>query len=71
MPTRRDFIAMGAAAALAPGASAAERKFTIAFTPGSIGVKTDQEGAVTLASQYGFVQETEIKRRVVADEDGP
>ena len=54
MPTRRDFIAMGAAAALAPAAFAAERKFTMAFTPGSIGVKTDQEGAVTLAAKYGF-----------------
>lgn len=54
MLDRRRFLLAGAAAAWATTARAAERKFTMAFTPGSIGVKTDQEGAITLAAKYGF-----------------
>ena len=54
---RREFVYTGlaAAAALAAGnAQAAERKFTIAFIPGSIGIKADQGRSIELAAKYGF-----------------
>lgn len=60
MSTRRRFLAAAAAAPLAlPAALAAahhekKRLFTAAFTPGSIGVKTDQKGAIGLAEKHGF-----------------
>ena len=54
---RREFLAVGSA--LLAGASsvfAAEktRKFTIDLRWGSIGVKTDQRGAIELAAKHGF-----------------
>ncbi len=52
--TRRTFLAAGAALASASSAGAASRKFTLAFTPGSIGIKTDQRGAIDLASKHGY-----------------
>ena len=54
---RREFVSGGlaAAAALATGnVQAAVRKFTIAFIPGSIGVKADQSRSIELAAKYGF-----------------
>ena len=54
---RREFVygGLAAAAAFMPGnAKAAERKFTIAFIPGSIGVKADQGRSIELAAKYGF-----------------
>ncbi|MCB1020053.1 MAG: sugar phosphate isomerase/epimerase [Acidobacteria bacterium] len=53
MPTRRDFLAAAAFSAASPLA-AAQRKFTIAFTPGSIGVQADQRRAIDLAAKYGY-----------------
>ncbi len=50
--TRRAFFA--AAALAASSASAAGRGFTIAFTPGSIGIKAGQDRAIDLAHGYGF-----------------
>lgn len=35
-------------------AQAATRKFTIAFVPGSIGIKADQGRSIELAAEYGF-----------------
>jgi len=52
--TRRSFVASLAALAAAPAAAPAERKFTLAFTPGSIGVRVDQRGAIDLALRYGY-----------------
>lgn len=55
--SRREFFVRGAAAVWAFGAlraSAAERKFTIAFTPGSIGIRADQRRSIELASKYGY-----------------
>lgn len=54
MPTRRAFLAAAGAFAAAAAAPAAERKFTIAFTPGSIGVEADQQRAIELAARYGY-----------------
>lgn len=55
--TRRTFALSAAASALSAAASpaaAASRKFTLAFTPGSIGIQTDQRGAIELAAKYGY-----------------
>ena len=55
--SRREFVYSGlaaAAAAAAGNAQAAERKFTIAFVPGSIGVNADQGRSIELAAKYGF-----------------
>ncbi len=55
--SRRDFICAGlatAAAVTAPNCQAAGRKFTIAFIPGSIGIKADQGRSIELATKYGF-----------------
>lgn len=56
MSTRRRFLAAAAAAPLALAAAHHEKKrpFTAAFTPGSIGVTTDQKGAIELAETHGF-----------------
>lgn len=53
---RRRFFYRGLAAvgAAAGGAQAAKRKFTIAFIPGSIGIKADQGRSIALAAKYGF-----------------
>ncbi len=55
---RREFLHRSlTAAALAGvpgGAQAATRKFTIAFIPGSIGIKSDQGRSIELAAKYGF-----------------
>ena len=54
---RREFVYSGlaaAAAAVAGNAQAAERKFTLAFTPGSIGVTADQGRSIELAAKYGY-----------------
>ena len=54
---RREFVYSGlaaAAAAAAGNAQAAERKFTIAFIPGSIGVNAGQGRSIELAAKYGF-----------------
>ncbi len=52
--TRRRFLYRGLAAAAASGAAAAGRKFTIAFIPGSIGIKADQGRSIELAAKHGF-----------------
>lgn len=54
MLTRRMFAAAAGAALAAAPASAAQRKFTLAFTPGSIGIKADQRQAIDMAAQYGY-----------------
>ena len=54
---RREFVYRGlavAAAAAMGNAQAATRKFTIAFVPGSIGIKADQGRSIELAAKYGF-----------------
>lgn len=51
---RRQFAAISLGAALAPVASARERKFSLALTPGSIGVKANQREAIDLAHYHGF-----------------
>ena len=54
---RREFVYSGlaaAAAAVAGNAQATERKFTLAFTPGSIGVTADQGRSIELAAKYGY-----------------
>ena len=51
--TRRTFAAAAAALAALP-ARGASRKFTMAFTPGSIGIRTDQRGAIDLAAKHGY-----------------
>ena len=47
---RRAYLTMLAAAP----AMAAGRRFTIAFTPGSVGIKAGQDRSVELAQKYGF-----------------
>ncbi|MBI1356153.1 MAG: TIM barrel protein [Acidobacteria bacterium] len=54
MPTRRAFLAAAGAALAAAPATAASRKFTLALTPGSIGVKADQRQAIEMAARYGY-----------------
>ena len=55
MSSRRAFLAASAGAlAAVTAARAAERKFTLAFTPGSIGVRADQRRAVEMAARYGY-----------------
>ena len=54
MLTRRTFLAAAGAVAAAAPAVAAQRKFTLAFTPGSIGIKADQQQAIALAAQHGY-----------------
>ena len=54
---RRGFLQAGivaAAGTTAPKAVASDRKFFTAFVPGSLGVRTDQAGAIELAAEYGF-----------------
>ncbi len=53
--TRRQFFYRGLAAPAAAGAAAAAgRKFTIAFIPGSIGIRADQSRSIELAAKHGF-----------------
>jgi sugar phosphate isomerase/epimerase len=52
--SRRDLLGAAGALVLASSARAAARKFTIAYTPGSIGVRADQRRAVDLAAKYGY-----------------
>lgn len=53
--SRRAFVSGGIALAAAVRAgAAAQRKFNIAFIPGSIGIKADQGRAIELASKHGF-----------------
>lgn len=54
MPSRREFLAASAAAFAAPSASAKSRKFTLAFTPGSIGIQADQRRSIDLAHRFGY-----------------
>ena len=57
LQTRREAIRAGLAAAAAmalPQTRAADRKFTIAFVPGSIGIRAGQGRAIELASRHGF-----------------
>jgi len=54
MVTRRSFLAAAGAASVALPAMAAQRKFTLAFTPGSIGIQADQRKAIDLAAQFGY-----------------
>ena len=55
--SRREFICAaltGATAFTAPSCQAATRKFTVAFVPGSIGIKADQGRSIELAARHGF-----------------
>ena len=52
--SRRAFLSSGFAAAAATTVMGAERKFTIAFVPGSIGINADQGRSIELASKHGF-----------------
>ncbi len=52
--SRRAFLSSGFAAAATCTSQAAQRKFTIAFVPGSIGIKADQGCSIELASKHGF-----------------
>ena len=55
--SRREFICAaltGATALTVPSCQAAKRKFTIAFVPGSIGIKADQGRSIELAARHGF-----------------
>ncbi len=55
---RREFfhraVTAAALAGVPGGAQAATRKFTIAFVPGSIGIKSDQGRSIELAAKHGF-----------------
>jgi len=66
--TRREFINASLAAAAAAGtAQAASRKFTIAFIPGSIGIKADQGRSIELAGKYGFESVQPFGPQLVAE----
>ena len=52
--SRRSFLCSGFAAAAAGTTMGAQRKFNIAFVPGSIGIKADQARSIELASKHGF-----------------
>ncbi len=52
--SRRAFLSSGFAAAAASSVAGAQRKFTIAFVPGSIGIEADQGRSIELASKHGF-----------------
>ena len=64
--TRRQFVHAGIAAAAASTAHAAKRKFTIAFVPGSIGIKVDQGRAIELAAKHGFESVEPYGRQLLA-----
>ncbi len=63
--TRRRFL-YGSLAAAA-GAAAAGRKFTIAFVPGSIGIKADQGRSIELAAKHGFESVQPFGRQLLQD----
>lgn len=68
---RREFLSTGvaaaAAAASAEKASAAQRRFTIAFVPGSIGIKADQGRSIELAGKYGFESVQPFGKQLLAE----
>ena len=67
---RRQFVYSGltaAAVAAAGNAQGAERKFTIAFIPGSIGIKADQGRSIELAAKYGFESVQPFGRQLLQD----
>ncbi len=53
MLTRRTLLSASFAVA-ASAAPAGRRKFTLAFTPGSIGIQADQRRAIDLAARHGY-----------------
>ena len=65
--TRRRFLYGGLAAAAASSATAAGRKFTIAFIPGSIGIKADQGRSIELAAKHGFESVQPFGRQFLQD----
>ena len=72
-PGRRKFIRSGlamAAAVAVPTGRAADRKFTIAFVPGSIGIQADQGRSIELASKYGFESVEPFGRQLLKEGSG-
>ena len=68
--SRREILYAGLAATasvFAPNCQAARRKFTIAFVPGSIGIKADQGRSIELASQHGFESVEPFGRQLLAE----
>ncbi len=68
--TRRQFLRASltcAAGLCSAGCQAAERKFTIAFVPGSIGVSADQGRSIELASRFGFESVEPFGKQLAAE----
>ncbi len=63
--TRRQLMLASLAAALP--IRAANRQFTIAFVPGSIGIEADQERAIELAAKHGFESVQPFGQQLLAD----
>lgn len=65
--TRRQFLYRSIAAPAAAAAAAAGRKFTIAFIPGSIGIRADQGRSIELAAKHGFESVQPFGRQLLQD----
>ena len=65
--SRRAFLSSGFAAAAATTVMGAQRKFTIAFVPGSIGINADQGRSIELASKHGFESVEPFGQQFVAE----
>ena len=65
--TRRQFLYRSIAAPAATAAAAAGRKFTIAFIPGSIGIRADQGRSIELAAKHGFESVQPFGRQLLQD----
>ena len=65
--SRRQFLSSSLAVAAASPAKAAGRKFTLAFVPGSIGIKADQRRSIELASKHGFESVEPFGKQLAAD----
>ena len=65
--SRRAFLSSGFAAAAATTVMAAQRKFTIAFVPGSIGINADQGRSIELAWKHGFESVEPFAKQFLAE----
>ena len=65
--SRRQFLYSGLAVAALNPARAAGRKFTLAFVPGSIGIKADQRRSIELASKHGFESVEPFGKQLATD----
>ena len=65
--SRREFLSSGLTVAAAHTAEAAQRDFTIAFVPGSIGISADQGRSIELASKHGFESVEPFGKQLLAE----